>query len=83
MKIFSLIFAILALVSSAVAVKNAVCGLRHSMDGNGQGLGCMAYFPSWSYNADTNECVKFVYGGCGGNANRFDYVEECEDMCKE
>ncbi|XP_023305763.2 male accessory gland serine protease inhibitor-like [Lucilia cuprina] len=82
MKIIPLIFSIFLLVSSAVALKNAVCGLRHSVDGYGN-LGCMAYMPSWSYNAEINECVKFIYGGCGGNSNRFDYLAECEAMCKD
>ncbi|KAI8121796.1 Male accessory gland serine protease inhibitor [Lucilia cuprina] len=82
MKIISLIFAISLLVSSAVALKNAVCGLEHSVYGYGN-LGCLAYMPSWSYNAETNECVQFIYGGCGGNSNRFDYLTECEAMCKE
>ncbi|XP_037810791.1 male accessory gland serine protease inhibitor-like [Lucilia sericata] len=83
MKIIALIFAILALISSAAAIKNAVCGLRHSMDGNEDGFSCDAYFPSWSYKADNNECVEFVFGGCGGNANRFHSLQECEAMCKE
>ncbi|KAI8121795.1 Male accessory gland serine protease inhibitor [Lucilia cuprina] len=83
MKINTLIFVILALISSATAIKNAVCGLRHSMDGDEGGFACDAYFPSWSYKSDTNECIEFVYGGCGGNSNRFDSLQECEAMCKE
>ncbi|KAI8121799.1 Male accessory gland serine protease inhibitor [Lucilia cuprina] len=83
MKIISLIFVIFLLVSSTVALKNAVCGLRHSMDGDYDGLACMAYMPLWSYNAETNECVQFIYGGCGGNSNSFSSLQECEAMCKE
>ncbi|XP_037810801.1 male accessory gland serine protease inhibitor-like [Lucilia sericata] len=83
MKIFGLILSLFALVSSATAIRNAVCGLRHSADGYEDGYSCHAYFPSWSYNSATNECVEFVFGGCGGNDNRFDTLEGCEAMCKE
>jgi len=27
-------------------------------------------------------CEKFIYGGCEGNANRFDDRESCMDMCQ-
>ena len=32
---------------------------------------CLAYFPSWAYDINKGICRGFVYGGCGGNANRF------------
>ena len=44
---------------------------------------CDAYMPSYSYDSAINECTYFVYGGCGGNANRFDSKEQCEEKCKE
>ncbi|XP_005182681.1 male accessory gland serine protease inhibitor [Musca domestica] len=78
-----LLLAIFAIISSTMALKHDICGLKHSKDGNDNGLACAAYFPSWSYKADTNECVEFVYGGCGGNDNRFFSKEECEAKCKE
>ncbi|XP_061398210.1 actinia tenebrosa protease inhibitors-like [Musca vetustissima] len=59
-----------------------VCQLEHSVDGY-NGTACFAHFPSWSYNADTNECEKFIYGGCGGNANRFETLEDCERTCRK
>ncbi|XP_075153903.1 male accessory gland serine protease inhibitor-like [Haematobia irritans] len=77
-----LLMALFALISSSLALKHEDCGLQHSKDGEGQ-TKCLAFFPSWSYKADTNECVDFVYGGCGGNANRFGTKEECEEKCKE
>jgi len=42
---------------------------------------CKAYFSKWYYNRQTWMCEEFIYGGCGGNANRFDTKEECEDVC--
>ncbi|KAJ6656055.1 hypothetical protein lerEdw1_004461 [Lerista edwardsae] len=31
---------------------------------------CMAYMPSWYYDVETGQCELFIYGGCGGTANR-------------
>ena len=42
---------------------------------------CNAYFPSFFHNAATGVCEPFVYGGCGGNENRFDSVEACQAAC--
>ncbi len=52
---------------------------------------CEAIIPRWYHNADTGRCERFVYGGCGGNANNFETLAECEracplcddDMCRE
>ena len=38
---------------------------------------CRGMFPSWYYAADKNSCDQFIYGGCGGNANRFETGEAC------
>ncbi|XP_013110789.2 male accessory gland serine protease inhibitor-like [Stomoxys calcitrans] len=83
MKFFAIVLlAIFALISSSLALKHEDCGLEHSKDGHGD-IKCAAYFPSWTYKADSNECIDFVYGGCGGNANRFWSLAECEQKCKE
>lgn len=42
---------------------------------------CRGYFLKWGFQGD--HCVEFVYGGCGGNANRFDTKAECEKSCAE
>jgi len=42
---------------------------------------CRAMFRRWFYDADTNECKTFVYGGCGGNGNRYNSKKECEQKC--
>ncbi|OTF84081.1 hypothetical protein BLA29_007573 [Euroglyphus maynei] len=43
---------------------------------------CRAYFPQYYYSAEENHCQMFIYGGCEGNENRFDRVEDCEKACK-
>lgn len=43
---------------------------------------CLAYFPSFFYNPRTGQCESFIYGGCQGNANRFESLVECEQQCK-
>lgn len=42
---------------------------------------CRAYFPKFYYDPDTASCQSFVYGGCGGNANNFNTIEECMAAC--
>nr|CDS34164.1 Kunitz protein 8 [Hymenolepis microstoma] len=43
---------------------------------------CLAYMPSWAFDKSVGRCVPFVYGGCGGNENRFRSIEECENACR-
>lgn len=42
---------------------------------------CHASILSYFYNVDTNACEEFYYTGCGGNENRFNTREECEQQC--
>ncbi len=42
---------------------------------------CRAYIERWGFNADTNQCERFIYGGCLGNANNFATLTECVDSC--
>merc|ERR1712196_725425 len=43
---------------------------------------CRAAFTSYWYNALTNVCEEFFYGGCAGNENRFAAQADCENQCK-
>jgi Kunitz/Bovine pancreatic trypsin inhibitor domain len=43
---------------------------------------CRAYIPSWYFDPSSGDCKEFVFGGCGGNGNRFDEKEECLLKCK-
>jgi hypothetical protein len=36
-----------------------------------------AYF----YDKETSACQAFIYGGCEGNANRYETEEQCERLC--
>nr|C1IC51.1 RecName: Full=Protease inhibitor 3; AltName: Full=Kunitz inhibitor KIn-III; Flags: Precursor [Walterinnesia aegyptia]ABX82868.1 Kunitz inhibitor III [Walterinnesia aegyptia] len=42
---------------------------------------CNAYIPSFYYNPHSHKCQKFMYGGCGGNANNFKTIVECHRTC--
>ncbi|OON23666.1 Kunitz/Bovine pancreatic trypsin inhibitor domain protein [Opisthorchis viverrini] len=42
---------------------------------------CRASFPRYFYDSKADKCKPFVYGGCGGNANNFESVEQCENAC--
>ncbi len=42
---------------------------------------CYASIPSWYFDTTAGECMMFTYGGCDGNANRFDTKKKCADTC--
>ncbi|XP_066911698.1 uncharacterized protein [Clytia hemisphaerica] len=42
---------------------------------------CFAYIKSFFFNKSTKKCDNFIYGGCGGNGNRFQTKKECEKKC--
>jgi len=42
---------------------------------------CGNYVPMWYFEPVTGVCRRFLYGGCGGNANKFEKAEECWDRC--
>ena len=43
---------------------------------------CRASFQRWYYDSEAEECQEFVWGGCGGNGNRFATRTDCENLCK-
>lgn len=43
---------------------------------------CDGYVLSWYYDHRSDRCLQFVYGGCEGNANRFESREDCESKCR-
>ena len=62
-------------VASTAAGAEDVCSL-HAATGM-----CKAHMPSWFHNAVTKRCEEFIYGGCGGTANRFASRAACEAAC--
>ncbi|KAG1685708.1 Carboxypeptidase inhibitor SmCI [Nymphon striatum] len=42
---------------------------------------CHAYIPSFYYDMASNSCINFIYGGCGGNGNRYATEEKCLKSC--
>ncbi|KAH3843613.1 hypothetical protein DPMN_117136, partial [Dreissena polymorpha] len=43
---------------------------------------CDAVIPKYFFNTSTCTCELFIYGGCGGNGNRFETYGECMNRCK-
>ena len=35
------------------------------------------------YNASSETCDQFLYGGCKGNENRFSDLVSCEEICRD
>ena len=60
--------------STAGAPSSSVCSLP-AESGN-----CDAFVPSFYHDAQTGLCTPFIYGGCGGNGNRFTR-EACIAAC--
>ncbi|XP_075555420.1 proteoglycan-like sulfated glycoprotein papilin isoform X2 [Dermacentor variabilis] len=44
---------------------------------------CSGTFTQWFYDSETDRCHEFTYGGCQGNANRFNDREACENQCRK
>lgn len=42
---------------------------------------CYDYQMQWRYNMKDGRCVQYWYGGCDGNANSFDTLDQCEGKC--
>ncbi|XP_042639607.1 tissue factor pathway inhibitor [Orycteropus afer afer] len=54
---------------------NSFCALKAD-DGP-----CKAMMKRFFFNIHTQQCEEFVYGGCYGNQNRFESLEECKEKC--
>ncbi|XP_052743989.1 papilin isoform X2 [Bicyclus anynana] len=55
--------------------KQAACALPQDKGS------CGNFSVYWFYDISYGGCVRFWYGGCEGNGNRFLTQEECEDVC--
>ncbi|KAL2082629.1 hypothetical protein ACEWY4_022447 [Coilia grayii] len=43
---------------------------------------CRGSFPRWNYNAVTDQCEMFTFGGCKPNGNNYLTENECKSACK-
>ncbi|CAL1290550.1 unnamed protein product [Larinioides sclopetarius] len=59
------------------ATKEDICYLDPDMGG------CSAFNINYYYNRFTGECHEFIFGGCLGNNNNFETLEECQEFCEE
>ncbi len=42
---------------------------------------CKGRVQKWYYNNYEEQCIGFMYVGCGGNENNFNSQVECENTC--
>ena len=42
---------------------------------------CRARKPRFYFDANTGQCAGFFFGGCRGNANNFQTLQQCQDKC--
>jgi len=57
-----------------------ICALPPGLAG-GPGGYCWAMHRMWTFDKKSGECKKFIYGGCGGNENKFKSEVECLETC--
>ncbi|XP_063436800.1 eppin-like [Mytilus trossulus] len=43
---------------------------------------CKAYMPRYYYSKKVKKCLRFIYGGCEGNKNNFETLEQCKQRCE-
>lgn len=42
---------------------------------------CRASIQRFYFDSNTKTCVEFSFGGCNGNGNNFDSIEQCSESC--
>lgn len=57
------------------------CDVQPDCDSPYQNGLCDGNFIVWWHNPETGACEERGYGGCDGNANRYDSLEACEAVC--
>ena len=67
--------------SSITVVKSLYPSLQDICSLPAETGNCRAAIPRYAYDPKIGKCKLFSYGGCGGNANNFETVKECEAAC--
>lgn len=44
---------------------------------------CRGIYIRYFYDNNINNCSEFIYGGCGGNTNKFISYDDCMNKCIE
>jgi Kunitz/Bovine pancreatic trypsin inhibitor domain len=44
---------------------------------------CQGEFYRWYFDTASEQCMEFLYSGCGGNKNLFLNKAECEQTCEK
>ncbi|CAF4128889.1 unnamed protein product [Rotaria sp. Silwood2] len=42
---------------------------------------CSKYVNMWAYDRQQGKCIRFWYGSCEGNGNRFETEQQCQETC--
>ncbi|CAF1151451.1 unnamed protein product [Rotaria sp. Silwood1] len=42
---------------------------------------CSKYVNMWAYDRQQGKCIRFWYGSCEGNGNRFETDQQCQETC--
>lgn len=43
---------------------------------------CKAFQTRYYFDRAADQCKEFIYGGCRGNENNFETLENCQNACK-
>ncbi len=62
--------------STSTVVGGDVCLLRPDPGD------CLAAFSAYYFDPKLGSCESFMYGGCGGNDNRFATLQQCQQRCQ-
>ncbi|KAM7367132.1 hypothetical protein PAMP_015056 [Pampus punctatissimus] len=63
-----------------VGTNTTVSGTDRCLEPMSEGA-CSEYVLLWYFHRHSGECRPFVFGGCGGNRNRFSSRQECQSWC--